>query len=200
LGFGRLPCLLDMKDHQVVEVDVIASARPDRCVRPGATSHVDQPGRRRRQEAVEQLQGTHELQAWLTAAEQTIAFQAKLIVCGDRMVNHQRSLAPGKRSRTAHSRPAPQNALKVPCAVTTLVVQSREGDAKSLRDARFTHLVRLQEIERQTAETLRAVGMNAGRPAKAVPSHGLQRAARTRGPRLVSLNAGCKGIPWHLVA
>jgi GNAT superfamily N-acetyltransferase len=42
-----------------------------------------------------------------------------------------------------------------------LVVKSREGDATSLRDADFTDLPRLQEIERQAGEVFRAVGMNA---------------------------------------
>jgi len=40
-------------------------------------------------------------------------------------------------------------------------VKSREGDATSLRDASFTDLPRLQEIERQAGEVFRAVGMNA---------------------------------------
>jgi GNAT superfamily N-acetyltransferase len=42
-----------------------------------------------------------------------------------------------------------------------LVVKSREGDATSLRDANFTDLPRLQEIERQAGEVFRAVDMNA---------------------------------------
>jgi hypothetical protein len=42
-----------------------------------------------------------------------------------------------------------------------LVVKSREGDATSLRDASFTDLPRLQEIERQAGEVFRDVGMNA---------------------------------------
>ena len=37
---------------------------------------------------------------------------------------------------------------------------SREGDATSLRDASFTDLPRLQEIERQAGEVFRAVGMS----------------------------------------
>jgi len=41
-----------------------------------------------------------------------------------------------------------------------LVVTSREGDATSLRDASFTDLPRLQEIERQAGEVFRTVGMN----------------------------------------
>jgi GNAT superfamily N-acetyltransferase len=42
-----------------------------------------------------------------------------------------------------------------------LVVKSLEGDVTSLRDAKFTDLPRLQEIERQAGELFRAVGMNA---------------------------------------
>jgi len=40
-------------------------------------------------------------------------------------------------------------------------VKSCEGDATSLRDASFTDLSRLQEIERHAGEVFRAVGMNA---------------------------------------
>lgn len=42
-----------------------------------------------------------------------------------------------------------------------MVVKSREDDATSLRDANFTDLPRLQEIERQAGEVFREVGMNA---------------------------------------
>lgn len=101
LGSGRLLSLLDVLLQQVVQMDVVASTGPDRGVRAWAASHVDQPGRRRRQEAVEQLQRPRELQARLTPAEKTTTFKAKLVVCGDGMVNHPRSLAtpPGKGNR-----------------------------------------------------------------------------------------------------
>jgi hypothetical protein len=89
LGSRRMSCLLDMKVQQVVEMDVVASARPDRGVRPGSAPHVDQSGRRSRQEAVEQLQRTRQFQARLTLVEQPITFKAKLVVCGDRIVNHR---------------------------------------------------------------------------------------------------------------
>ena len=69
LGLGSLLCLLDVKIQQVVQMDVVAPARPDRGVGAGAAADVDQPCRRRRQEAVEKLQGPSELQARLTLAE-----------------------------------------------------------------------------------------------------------------------------------
>ncbi|MHB8188167.1 MAG: hypothetical protein ACYDDU_19285 [Dermatophilaceae bacterium] len=40
-------------------------------------------------------------------------------------------------------------------------MKSRESDAMSVRDASFTDLPRLQEIERQAGEVFRHVGMNA---------------------------------------
>ncbi len=93
LGIDRLLCLLDVKLQRVVQMDVVASARPDRGVGPWAASHVDQPGRLRRQETVEQLQGPREFQTRLTLVEEAITFKAKLVVCGDRMLNHGTSLA-----------------------------------------------------------------------------------------------------------
>ena len=93
LCVGRLPCLLDVKIQQVVEMDVVASARHHRGVGAGTASDVDQPRGLRRQEAVEQLQGSRELQARLTPSEETIALKTKLVVRGDRIVNHRRSLA-----------------------------------------------------------------------------------------------------------
>lgn len=115
LGIGHLTRLLDVKIQQVVQMDVVASARPDRGVGAGATSHVDEAGWRRRQEAVEQLEGPRELQARRTLAKETITFKAKLVVCGDWIVNHRGSLAPGRvgirgpghpRARRRHRRSA----------------------------------------------------------------------------------------------
>ena len=80
-----------------MQMDVIAPSCPDRGVGAGAAPHVDQPGRRGRQESVEKLKGPSELQARLTLAEETITFKAQVVMCGkmcgERIVNHRRSLA-----------------------------------------------------------------------------------------------------------